>query len=76
MSTVICIWAATTLALCVFSFVLGRFVLGRLPVLDSSPRPWVMHRSYVPDPDHDSKAAVRPFRRPPRDLPPPWRVRG
>jgi hypothetical protein len=53
------IWAAGTLILCGFSFYFGR-----LPLFDSSTRPWVMHRSWVPDPDKDSKAAVRRFRRP------------
>jgi len=55
----ICIWAAVSLALCLFSFFLGR-----LPVFDACPRrPWVVHRSYVPDPAHDSTAAVRPLAR-------------
>ena len=68
----ICIWAAVSLALCLFSFCLGR-----LPVFDACPRrPWVVHRSYVPDPAYDSKAAVRPFRRPPPDMAPASRARG
>ena len=68
----ICIWAAVSLALCLFSFFLGR-----LPVFDASARrPWVVHRSYMPDPAHDSKAAVRRFRRPPPDMTPASRARG
>jgi hypothetical protein len=58
MFTVICIWAAITLFLCLFSFFLGR-----LPVIDSSPHPWVMHRSYVPYPAEDNQAVGCPFRR-------------
>jgi hypothetical protein len=71
MSIVIYVWVAITLASCLFSFFLGR-----LPVADGCPRrPWVVHRSYVPDPDRDSKAAVRQFR-PPPDISPASRARG
>ncbi len=59
MSIVICIWVAVSVAFCLFSFFLGR-----LPVINSSPRPWVVHRSWVPDPSEDEKAATRSFRRP------------
>jgi hypothetical protein len=72
MSIVIYIWVALTLASCLFGFFLGR-----LPVFDTcTRRPWVVHRSYVPDPDHDSKAATRQFRRPPPDMTPGPRARG
>jgi hypothetical protein len=53
---------------------LFSFFLGRLPVFDACPRrPWVVHRSYVPDPAYDSKAAVR---WPPPDVTPASRARG
>lgn len=39
------IWVAVSLTMCLFSFFLGR-----LPVIDLSPLPWVVHRSYVPGP--------------------------
>jgi hypothetical protein len=37
------IWLAVTIGVGIFGFLLGK-----LPILDASPLPWVMHRSYLP----------------------------
>jgi hypothetical protein len=42
------IWLAVTIAVALFGFLLGK-----LPIVDASPLPWVIHRSYVPPCIHD-----------------------
>jgi hypothetical protein len=42
------IWLAVTIAAALFGFLLGK-----LPIIDASPLPWVMHRSHVPPCTHD-----------------------
>jgi hypothetical protein len=37
------IWLAITIAVGIFGFLLGK-----LPVVNVSPLPWVMHRGYLP----------------------------
>jgi hypothetical protein len=50
-------WLAFCLVSCVFSFFLGR-----LPVIDSSSLPWIVHRSYEPDPSNHDRPASSDYR--------------
>jgi len=42
------IWLAVTIAVALFGFLLGK-----MPIIDASSLPWVMHRGYVPPCTHD-----------------------
>jgi hypothetical protein len=45
------IWLAVSIIMSVVSFLAGK-----LPILDNSPLPWVMHRSYIPPPPPQCRA--------------------